>query len=132
MSEKRMTIHFKYEEHMNNNFAIYNQILEFRKYTRTYLLVNIPKVHSDIRIHFTDESYKLVELLYMAIYTKGNIRYKNITEMLVRISLLDMLLEEIKELKVVKSNYIHTTSAMLKEIQNMTFKWKDNEEKKTN
>lgn len=116
---------------MNNNFAIYNRILEFRKYTRTYLLVNIPKVHSDIRIHFIDESYKLVELLYMAIYTKGNIRYKNITEMLVRISLLDMLLDEIKELKVVKSNYIHSTSAMLKEIQNMTFKWKDNEEKKS-
>ena len=34
-------------------------------------------------------------------------------------------------LKQVKSNYIHTTSAMLKEIQNMTFKWKDNEEKKS-
>lgn len=116
---------------MVRDFAIFNRILEFRKYTRSYLLVNIPKVHSDIRIHFTDESYKLVENLYMATYSKGNVRCKCITEMLVRISLLDMLLEEIKALKIVKSNYIYTTASMLKEIQNMAFKWKDNEEKKT-
>lgn len=115
---------------MNKDFVIYNRILEFRKYTRCYLLVNIPKVHSDIRIHFTDESYKMVELLYNAIYTKGNIRNKNITEILVRISLLDMILEEIRNLKIVKSNYIHTSSNMLKEIQNIIFKWRDNEERK--
>lgn len=115
---------------MNKDFVIYNRILEFRKYTRNYLLVNIPKIHSDIRIHFTDESYKMVELLYNAIYTKGNIRNKNITEILVRISLLDMILEEIRNLKIVKSNYIHTSSNMLKEIQNIIFKWRDNEERK--
>lgn len=121
---------YSYKGDIMKDFVIYNKMLEFRKYTRSYLLVNIPKVHSDIRIHFTDESYKMIELLYNAIYTKGNVRNKNITEILVRISLIDMLLEEIKGLKIVKSNYIHTSSNMLKEIQNIIFKWRDNEERK--
>lgn len=107
-------------------------MLEFRKYTRSYLLVNIPKVHSDIRIYFADESYKMVEDLYLAIYTKGNVSYKYINEIFVRISLLDMLLAEIKSLKIVKSNYIYTSVSMLKEIQNIIFKWKDNYDKREN
>lgn len=43
-----------------------------------------------------------------------------------------MLLDEIKSLKIVKSNYIYTSVSMLKEIQNIIFKWKDNYDKREN
>lgn len=110
------------------DFKLYNKILDYNSYVRKYVVINIPSVHRDIRIRFLDETYNLVRLLYQAIYTKGNIRQKNIVEMQVTISLLDYLTSEIYNLNCVKRHSLDVSIDKLSEIKNIIFAWKKKEE----
>lgn len=114
--------------HEDKDFKLYTKILQYDKYIRKYVVVNIPKVHRDLRIRLLDESYNLIRYLYEAEYTKGNIRLKNITEMLVTLSLLDFLTTEILEVSKNNNKYIEKSINLLTEIKNMTYSWRKNPE----
>lgn len=111
-------------------FRLYNKVLQYDKYIRKYILTNIPKVHRDLKIKMADESYNLTRTLYEAEFTKGNIRLKNITEMLVSISMLDFITSELLEIKDLNKKHLETSIRLLTEIKNMSYSWRNNPEPK--
>lgn len=58
---------------------------------------NIPNIYRDLRIHLLDEIYYLKKNLLYAQCNRGNIRIKYITEMIVNISMLDLISDDINE-----------------------------------
>lgn len=112
------------------DFTIYNKILDYNQYVRTYIANTIPNNHRDIRIHLLDEIYNLAKNMFYAIYNKGNIRMKHIVEMQVNISLIDMLVRQLQELKCTPKNHIDSSIKKLSDIKNITYAWKYNEEEK--
>ena len=108
----------------SNNFIIYNLVLNYEKYIRKYVLNKIPNNHRDLRIHLMDENYNLVKYLYYAIYNKGNIRTKYITDLLISLSLLDYILSLIMTVTPENKKYIITSLEYLANIKNMVFTWK--------
>ena len=114
----------------NYDFTIYSKILDYGQYVRTYIAVSIPNNNCDIRIHLLDEIYALSKNMFYAIYNKGNIRMKHIIEMQVNISLIDMLVRQLQELKCVPKKHIDSSIKKLSTIKNITYAWKYNEEEK--
>lgn len=112
------------------DFTIYNKILDYNQYVRTYVAISIPNNNRDIRIHLLDEIYNLSKNMFYAIYNKGNIRMKHIVEMQVNISLIDMLVRQLQELKCVPKKHIDSSIKKLSDIKNITYAWKYNEEEK--
>ena len=117
-------------ENRNNNFNMYNAMASFTKYSRTYILSSIPKIHNDIKIHFADEMYNLTRNMMEATYKKGSLRMKYIQEMQVNISMLDFLILQLKDIKCLKLKTLNNTSNLLFEIKNKVYGWKFNEENK--
>jgi len=114
--------------HEDKSFKLYNKVLQYDKYIRKYIVINIPKVHRDLKIRLVDESYNLVRYLYQAEYNKGNIRMKNIVEMIVTLSMLDFVTTEIAEIETINKKYIEKSIGLLTEIKNMTYSWRKNPE----
>ena len=115
--------------HENKEFKLYNKVIRYDKYLRKYIATVIPNVYRDIRIHLLDESYNLIRYLFEAEFTKGNIRMKNITEMLVTLSMLDMLSTELMDiLKGANKKHVETSIGMLTEVKNMVYSWRKNVE----
>lgn len=112
------------------DFTIYNKILDYNQYVRTYIAVSIPNINRDIRIHLLDEIYNLSKNMFYAIYNKGNIRMKHIIEMQVNVSLIDMLIRQLQELKCISKKHIDTSIKKLSDIKNIIYAWKYNEEEK--
>lgn len=98
---------------VNDGYKLYTSILKFNKYSRSYILCSIPKVHNDIKIHYQDELYNLSKNIFYATYNKGNIRMKYLTDIQVSISMIDMLLTEIKDLKCIKIDKINNSINLL-------------------
>ena len=117
---------------VNDGYKLYTSILKFNKYSRSYILCSIPKVHNDIKIHYQDELYNLSKNIFYATYNKGNIRMKYLTDIQVSISMIDMLLTEIKNLKCIKIDKINNSINLLFIIKNIIYGWKFNEESKRN
>ncbi len=123
---------------MNNNiydkteFIIRNKVLELDSYIRLNIVSVIPSVNRDIRIHLLDELYSIVKNLHYAIYTKGNIRIKYLTDIIVSISTIDYLFNYIKTYH--NLNELKLTNAFKKilDVRNMIKKWKMTEESKKN
>lgn len=111
-----------------DSFKIYNKIVLFQRYIRNFVAVNIPSVHRDLRIRLLDESFHMVKFLYQAIYTRGNVRVKNITDLVVSISLMDFLLTEVMEQCKIKDRHVKNAISSLTDIRNMIMAWKKNEE----
>ena len=86
-------------EKIDVNFNLYNKIIDYSKYVRTNILVTIPIIHRDVKIHLADEIYNLSKLLFLAVYNKGNVRMKYLVEMQATISCIDMLTTTIIDLK---------------------------------
>lgn len=114
--------------HEDKEFKLYSKVLQYDKYIRKYIITAIPKVHRDLKIRLVDEAYNLTRYLYEAEYTKGNIRVKNITEMLVSISMLDFVTSEIMDINVISKKHVESSIRLLAEIKNMTYSWKKNPE----
>ena len=114
---------------MDKKFKLYNYILDFDNYTRNYVVNNIPSVYRDIRIHLLDEIYNLEKSIIYAINTKGNIRIKHLIDSKVSISLIDMLLLKIRNIKCLKSSKLDTTVDKLTNVKNIVYGWIVNEEK---
>ena len=122
---------------MNNNnyekqeFVIREKVLSLDSYIRKYIVNIIPRINRDIRIHLLDELYNLVKNLHYAIYNKGNIRIKYLTDIIINISLIDYLLGIINKYDV-NDLYMRNTLKKLLDIKNMINKWKLTEESKKN
>lgn len=116
--------------HQSPIFHLETKIKNFDKYIQKYISGNISKVHRNLKIHLEDECYNLVKFLYQAIFTKGNIRSKNLTDMLVTLSLIDHLLDEAKEEKNINPKKLETSISQMVEIKNMTRAWRESHEQK--
>ncbi len=114
--------------HNDKGFNLYNKVIKYDQYIRKYVAISIPNVHRDLRIRLLDENYNLIRYLHEAEYTKGNIRLKNITEMLVTLSMLDLISSELLEICKDNKKHIETSIGLLTEIKNMTYSWRKNPE----
>lgn len=117
-------------EQKKSGYKLYNKIIFFTKYSRTYILSSIPKIHSDIKIHYADELYNLTKNMFYATYNKGNIRMKYLVETQVNLSMIDFLLTQIKDLNCIKTKTINSAINLVTEIKNVIYGWKFNEEEK--
>ena len=111
-----------------NNYSLKNKITFFDEYINTYIGTSIPSVHRELKIKLYDEKYNLIKNMLYATYNKGNIRIKYITEIQVTISMIDILLNEIRKLKCIKEKYIMSSIEQLSEIKTIVYGWKINEE----
>ena len=64
--------------------------LDYSKYVRANILIAIPIIHRDVKIHLADEIYNLSKLLFLAVYNKGNVRMKYLIEIQATLSCIDM------------------------------------------
>ena len=113
----------------SQEFVLYNKSRDFNNYIRTNIANSIPSIYRDIRIHLLDECYEFVSLLFGAIYNKGNIRMKYLNDMRIKLSLIDYLIIEIQEYKIVKDKTLNVAISKLATIKNMVYGWVINEEK---
>ena len=111
------------------NFNLYNKIIDFSKYVRTNILITIPIIHRDVKIHLADEIYNLSKLLFLAVYNKGNVRMKYLVEMQATISCIDMLSTTIIDLKCCSIKKVKVSLKKLEEIKNIIYAWIINEKK---
>ena len=111
------------------NFNLYNKIIDYSKYVRTNILVTIPIIHRDVKIHLADEIYNLSKLLFLAVYNKGNVRMKYLVEMQATISCIDMLTTTIIDLKCCSIKKVKVSLKKLEEIKNIIYAWIINEKK---
>ena len=74
-------------------------------YVRKYVAPMIPSVHRDLRIHLLDEIYYLSKNMFASIYNKGNVRMKYLVEMQVNLSMIDMIMLELKSLKCIRKHH---------------------------
>lgn len=113
----------------NNDFILLKKVNIFSNYVNEYVVSLIPNVHKDVRIHLLDEIYELLKHLYEAIYNKGNIRSKSVTQMIVSISLIDNLFRRIAKYNVKNEKHIVRAIGLLADVKNMTYAWRNNIEK---
>ena len=111
-----------------SNFKLYTKIMNYNEYTRQFVCNEIPAVHRDLKIHMQDEAYMLIKYMFEALHNKGNIRNKNINEMIVTLSMLDTLSSFVLKVCPKNKKHIITSIGFLTEIKNITFAWKKNEE----
>lgn len=116
-------------EKIDVNFNLYNKIIDYSKYVRTNILVTIPIIHRDVKIHLADETYNLSKLLFLAVYNKGNVRMKYLVEMQATISCIDMLSTTIIDLKCCSIKKVKVSLKKLEEIKNIIYAWIINEKK---
>lgn len=111
------------------NFNLYNKIIDYSKYVRTNILITIPIIHRDVKIHLADESYNLSKLLFLAVYNKGNVRMKYLIELQATLSCIDMLSTTIIDLKCCSIKKVKVSLKKLEEIKNIVYAWIINEKK---
>lgn len=68
--------------------------------------------------------------MFYATYNKGNIRMKYLIEMRVNISVIDMLIGNIRDIKCMSNKYLNSFISILEDIKNIIYGWIINEEKK--
>ena len=111
--------------HQNSDFNLYNEVIKYERYIRKYVSNEIPAVHRDLRIHLMDECYYLIRNLIEALNNKGSIRIKYINEVIVTISMLDYISNDLYELLPKRRKYIEKSYTFLVNIRNMTYAWKN-------
>ena len=116
----------------NTDYSLYNKILDYTNYVKTYITTAIPSNSRDIRIHLLDEIYTLTKNMFYATYTKGNIRSKHLVDIQVSISLIDMMTNELKKEKTISKKHLDVSINKLSSIKNIIYAWKFNEESKKN
>lgn len=115
-----------------SDYSLYSKILDYTTYVKTYITTAIPSNNRDIRIHLLDEIYLLTKNMFYATYTKGNIRSKYIVDIQVSISLIDMMINELRNIKSIQKKHLDVSINKLSSIKNIIYAWKFNEESKKN
>lgn len=114
----------------NKEFILYNRLNMYCKYVKRYVIPDIPAIHHDIKIHFNDELYHIVQLLFYADYTKGNVRMKYLTDMLVSLSMLNHLSDSL--LDIIKNDkHLVKSLEMLGYIKSMVLAWRKSVDEKS-
>ena len=103
--------------HQNSDFNLYNEVIKYERYIRKYVSNEIPAVHRDLRIHLMDECYYLIRNLIEALNNKGSIRIKYINEVIVTISMLDYISNDLYELLPKRRKYIEKSYTFLVNIR---------------
>jgi len=75
-----------------------------------------------------DEVNSLIRNLVSAESTKGNIRMKYITEMIINIKMLDIISSDIRDFCPESKKHINKSVAILAKLKNMTYGWQQNPE----
>ena len=114
----------------HQDFTIYSKIIDYSSYVKQYVVVCIPNNQRNLRIHFLDEVYSLSKNMFYATYNKGSIRMKYLIDMQVNISLMDMMMNELRTFSNVPKNNIDSAIKKLSNIKNIIYAWKMNEEGK--
>lgn len=119
----------KEKETDNQEFTLYNKVRDFNTYVRINIANSIPSVYRDIRIHLLDECYNMASLLFGAVYNKGNIRLKYLNDLRIKLSLIDLLISDIRDFKIIKDKTLNVAISKLATIKNIVYGWVINEEK---
>ena len=112
----------------SNTFRLADKAYAMDKYVRSQIANNIPNTHRDIRIHLMDEMYRIAQEIYAASFTVGNVRRKHLTELKIHLTLTDMLLRQVYDLRCVKSIKLEHVAALLREMKTITYGWAQREE----
>ena len=112
----------------SNTFRLADKAYALDNYVRNQIANHIPNMHRDIRIHLLEEMYKIAQEIYAASFTVGNVRRKHLTELKIHLTLTDMLLRQIYDLRCVKSAKLEHVAALLLEIKTITYGWAHREE----
>ena len=110
----------------NDKFVIAKNIKEFIMILDDYL-VNYPKRYYELRNKMMNDSYKLLELVYLANYKEVEDRKPIQLEALVRINLIDFYIEESYKRKIISDKQSISISNKLLTINKMLYKWIDDE-----
>lgn len=119
------------ENKANSDYSIYSKITDFKDYINQYMINEIPENKRNLRIHFQDEMYQMSKNMFYATYNKGNVRMKYLVELQVNISMIDMMLLEIKKIKSIKKSRLDASISKLSDIKNIVYGWKLREESKS-
>lgn len=110
-----------------NDFKLLNKSKFFLKYVETYVINDIPKVHSSYRKGLEDNVIDLNSNIIRANINAGNIRNKYQKEVLVNISMIDLYLDLLLDINVIDKKRFMKIVRMLNEIRKMTNGWIENE-----
>lgn len=110
-----------------SDFKLLNKSKLLLKYMESNILINIPKVYSSYRRGIEDNIIELNSNIIRANINTGNIRNKYQKEVLVNISMIDLYLDILLELKIINKKKFMTIINMLNEIRKMTNGWIENE-----
>lgn len=106
-----------------DDFKLLNKGKFFLKYVETYVFNNIPKVHSSYRKGLEDNIIELNSNIIRANINAGNIRNKYQKEVLVNISMIDLYLDLLLDIKIINRKKFMVIIRMLNEIRKMANGW---------
>lgn len=109
---------------MNNDFKILKYIKEFIIMLDDYLL-NYPKKYFELRNRLVNDSYELLELVYLANYTEKEKRKEVQIKILMKINIIDFYIEQSYKKKVISEKQSIKISNNLLIINKMIYKWID-------
>ena len=111
---------------MNDKFKIARYIKDFIIILDDYL-VNYPKKYFELRNRLVNDSYELLELVYLANYMNG-LERKNIQlKALMKINIIDFYIEESFKKRIISEKQSIRLSKQLLSINKMLYKWFKNE-----
>lgn len=110
----------------SKRFELASAINEYDRYIRTNIASNIPKVYNDLRVHLLDEIYNLNKELIIARLNKNEKRIDAINNMLIILTLIDKITEDIMFLCPNLKEKVITSISYLDKITRKTYSFKNN------
>ena len=107
----------------SDDFIILNKTLLFTDKIDS-LISNIPRKDYYYKDKLISDSYILLEYIFRANYSVNkDIRDSCLTEILVRLSIIDKLLERFYKKKYISERQLYTSVRLLTEVNRMVKKW---------
>ena len=103
-------------------FVVAKHIKEFIMMLDDYL-INYPRKYYELRNRLVNDSYELLELVYIANYTEINERKNLQVKALVKVNLIDFYIEQSFKKKIISERQSIKLSNKLLGINKMLFKW---------
>ena len=113
---------------MNDNFKIARYIKEFILSLEEYL-INYPRREFELRNRLVNDSYELLELVYLANYSKLEDRKPIQIKCMMKINVLDFYIESSFKKRIISEKQSIKLSNKLLNINKMMYGWIHNESK---
>ena len=110
----------------NDRFIVLKNAKEFVDSLDEYL-INYPKKYYELRNRLVMDSYALIELIYLANYTKAEDRKPIQTQALMKVGLIDFYIEQSYKRKIISERQSIRLSKKLMVINKLLKGWMDNE-----